>query len=252
MIIFDFYLYGIHIAPTYYGLMYAMGFILWYIILNKKKYLNKDILDILLIYIILWVILWWRLWYVLFYDISYYINWDFNFLKLLNIFKIWEWWMSFHWWVLGVLIAMILFSRKYKLNFYNLADNITLVVPIWLFFWRIWNYLNKELLWFSWYNSFLSVNWRFPSPLLEAFLEWIVLFIILFLVDKKKKFYWEVASLFLIFYSLFRIFVEIFFRKPDAHIWYIFGFLTVWEILSLFMLMFWIFYFLKLKNKVII
>ena len=134
----------------------------------------------------------------------------------------------------------------------KLADNIVSVLPIWLFFGRIWNYLNKELLWFQ-YTGFLAVekngNYYFPSPLLEAFLEWIILFIILFFINKYKKIDWIVASSFLIIYAIFRIFIEIYFRSPDVQIWYIFWFLTVWEILSSIMLFSGIIIFIYLKKK---
>lgn len=253
MKIFELNILWITLNPTYYWLMYAIWFLVWYYIIKKRsKILSKEI-DNLFLYIFLWVILWWRLWYIIFYDIFNYIN------NPLSILKIWEWWMSFHGWVLWVIFAMYLFARKYKINFLYLADHIVLVLPIWLWLWRIWNYLNKELLWFSNYNWFLSVekNWimYFPSPLLEAFLEWLILFIILNYLyylkinNKKSIKNWQIAALFLVFYWFFRIFVEIFFRQPDSHIWYIYWFLTMWEILSIPMIIIWLVYFIRLKKN---
>ena len=251
MQIFDITFFWIHIVPSYYWLMYAIWFFGWYLIIKKRNisnkknkvgFLNLNLLDDLLFYIFFWVILWWRLWYVLFYNFTYYTN------NLLEILKIWEWWMSFHGWVIWVILAMIIFSRKNKLNFYKLADEVTAILPIWLWFGRIWNYLNKELLWFSNYYWPFSVNWRFPSPLIEALLEWLVLYIILNYIYKKKKFDWQIASLFLIFYWIFRIFVEVFFRSPDSNIWYIYWYFTMWEILTLPMIVFWIYYYYKTKN----
>jgi len=247
MTIFDIIIFWIHIAPSYYWLMYAIWFLLWFYIIKNRAVLNQKQLDDLFTYIFLWVILWWRLGYTLFYNFSYYSQ------NLLDIFKVWEGWMSFHGWVIWVTIAIILFSRKYKLNLFKVWDEVVSVLPIWLFFWRIWNYLNKELLWYSPYNWFLAVEkwWKFyfPSPLLESFLEWLVLFIILFFVYKYKKFYWQVVAIFLIFYWLFRIFVEAFFRTPDVQIWYIMWYFTMWEILSLPMVLVWISIFLINKNK---
>ena len=252
MKIFDITLFWIHIAPSYYWLMYALGFLAWYYIIKYRKQIPEKILDDLLIYIVLWVVLWWRLGYVLFYNFSYYLN------NPINIFKVWEGGMSFHGWVIWVIIAMILFSKKYKINFYKLADQIALVLPIWLGLWRIWNYLNKELLGFSPYYWPLNINWRFPSPLLEMFLEWIILFIILNYLyikiplskpfpQREKglvRFDWQIASLFLIFYWIFRIFVEAFFRMPDDFIWYIWWYFTLWEIYSLPMIIIWIYFLL--------
>jgi len=245
MKIFDITLFWIHISPSYYGLMYALWFLIWYYIIKSRKVIPEKKLDDLLIYIVLWVVLGWRLWYILFYNFSSYID------NPLNILKIWEWWMSFHWWIIWVIIAMILFSKFYKINFYKLSDQISLVVPIWLWLWRIWNYLNWELLWYSWYTWFLNVNWRFPSPLVEMFLEWIVIFIVLnylYIKHKNKFNSWQIASIFLILYWIFRIFVEAVFREPDAHIWYIWNYFTLWEIYSLPMIIVWIYFYFKLKE----
>ena len=246
MKIFDITLFWIHIAPSYYWLMYALGFLSWYYIIKYRKVIWEKILDDLLIYIVLGVVLWWRLWYILFYNLEYYIS------NPIDILKVWEWWMSFHWGVIWVIIAMLLFSKKYKINFYKLADQITLVLPIWLWLGRIWNYLNKELLWFNNYYWPLNINWRFPSPLLEMFLEGIVLFVILnyLHIKYKNKFKpWQIASLFLILYWIFRIFVEAFFRKPDDFIWYIWWYFTLWELYSLPMILIWMYFFIRLKNE---
>jgi phosphatidylglycerol:prolipoprotein diacylglycerol transferase len=227
MTIFEITLFWLKIAPTYYGLMYVFWFVFWYIILWKRNIVPRKNLDDLIFYLFLWIILGWRLGYVLFYNLWEYLA------SPLDIFKIWEWWMSFHWWVIWVLLSMTFFSKKYKFSFLKLADQICLVLPIWLGFWRIWNYLNKELLWFSPYNwPFAMVKNEvsyFPSPLLEFLLEWFVLFIILNLIynshstvkaeGKVTLKSWFISALFLIFYSIFRIFIEIFFRQPDVNIW---------------------------------
>ncbi len=270
MYIFSINIFWIQILPSYYWLMYALGFIAWYYIIKKrgkfsinyfsdkqkkvletKNLLSKNkkqvpLLDNLLFYIFLWVILWWRLWYTLFYNFYYYIE------NLGQIFRIWEWWMSFHGGVLWVLIAMALFSKRYKISFLMIADEVTAILPIWLGLGRIWNYLNKELLGFHPYTWPLATKINdisyFPSTLVESLLEGLVLFFILNWIYKNKKFNWQIWTLFLIFYSIFRILVEIFFRMPDEHIGYIFWFLTMWEILSLPMLVIWIYYYLKLRK----
>ena len=241
MKIFEITFIWVTIAPTYYWLMYVLWFIIWIYIIQKRWIIQKKYIDNLFLYIFLWVILWWRFWYVLFYNFSSYIS------DPLSILKIWEWWMSFHGWVIWVIIAMLLFSRKFKINFYKLSDQITLVLPIWIWLWRIWNYLNWELLWYSPYTWIFAINWQFPSPLIEFLLEWIILFLILnYLYLKKNLKKWQIACLFLIFYSLFRIIVEIYFRIPDAHIWYILEYFTIWEILSLPMFLIWIFLYKKI------
>lgn len=247
--LFEINVFWLSFSATYYGLMYVLAFIIWNYIIYKRNVIPRKILDDLFFYVFLGLFLWARLWYVLFYNFSYYLS------NPIDILKIWEWGMSFHWWAIWVIIAMIVFSRRFKFSFYRLADQITLIVPIWLALWRFWNYINKELLWFSNYNWPFAIikNWEsyFPSPLLECFLEWIILFIILNLIYKKAKNIkdWQIASLFLIFYSIFRLFVEMFFREPDANIWYILWIFTMWELLSIPMLLIWIFYYFKLKKN---
>ena len=245
MKIFDITLFWMHIAPNYYGLMYALWFLVWYYIIKSRKIIPQNKLDDLLLYIVAWVVLGWRLGYIIFYNFWSYIQ------NPLNILKVWEWWMSFHGWILWVIIAMLLFSKYHKISFYKLADQISLVVPIWLWLGRIWNYLNWELLWYSWYNWILNINWRFPSPLVEMFLEWIMIFIILnyiYIKHKNKFSNWQIASIFLILYWIFRIFVEAVFREPDAFIWYIWKYFTLWEIYSLPMVLIWIYFYNKLRK----
>lgn len=223
MKIFELNLFWIHIAPTYYGLMYALGFIIGYSIIQhrilssrsweKSWWLHSTATENLFFYIFAGVILWGRVWYILFYDFWFYLNHPFDIIKL------WNGGMSFHGGVLGVIISLVLFSKKYHVNFFRVTDELCAVLPIGIAFGRIGNYLNKELLWFSPYNGWLAVYknwvWYFPSPLLESFLEWVILFIILYYAYKKRTFYWQVWALFLIFYGIFRMFIEYFIRIPD-------------------------------------
>ncbi len=237
MTIFEINIFWLTIAPSYYWLMYAIWFLTGYYYILKTKILTKQQVENLFLYTVLWVVLWWRIIYILFYDLNFYLS------NPIEILKPWHWGMSFHGWAIWVIISTILFCKINKVSFLKIIDEIALIVTIWLWFWRIWNYLNKELLWFE-YNWFLSVekNWThyFPSPLVESFLEGFVLFFILKYINKNKKFDWKTWCYFLIFYWLFRIIVEIFFRKPDEQIWYIFGFLTMWIILSIPMILAWI------------
>jgi phosphatidylglycerol:prolipoprotein diacylglycerol transferase len=230
-----------------YWLMYALSFIIWFYIIKKRKIFTHIQWEDFFLFTFLGVIIGGRLWYVVFYNLSYYLE---NIHKILYV---WEWWMSFHWGALWVILAMILFSRKYNLNFLRVSDELTSVLPIWLFLWRIGNYFNKELLWYSGYNGIFAVekNWTtyFPSPLLEAFLEWFILYFILLYIYKNKKFDWQVWSLFLIFYGIFRILVEIFFRQPDEHIWYILPGLSLWIIYSLPMIIIWLWIYIYLSRK---
>ena len=242
MKIFELNILWLTIAPTYYGLMYALGFLFAYIIIIKRKILTRETVDDLFLYVFSGVILWGRLGYILFYNFWSYLE------NPLAILRIWEWGMSFHGWVIWVIVATIIFAKKKKISFLKIIDEIALTVPIWLWLWRIGNYLNWELLWFSNYLWPLHVNGRFPSPLLEAFLEWFILLIILFYFAKRRKFYGQLWTIFLIWYWVFRMFVEVFFRVPDAHIGYIFWYFSMWSILSFLMIIAWIILYYKLRK----
>ena len=247
MTIFEITLFGITIAPSYYGLMYAIWFLygVWYL----KKYSNYTSAqqESLFLYVFMGTILWGRLWYVLFYNFSLYLSnpWD--------ILKIWDGWMSFHGWFLWVVIALYIFSLRQKVRFWKLADIIAMIIPVGLFFGRLGNYLNKELLWFEYTGplAVVTVKWSyFPSPLLEATGQWAFIFILFYFILKKPAFAGQFAALFLILYGTIRTIIEIYIRTPDAQIGYYFGFITQWSILSVPMIAIWLglYYYLRKQN----
>ncbi len=85
MYIFDLSFYGLHIAPTWYGMMYAIGFTICYFFLKKfYNFRNKEHIDSLLSYVFLGVIIGGRLGYVILYNLSFFID------NPIEIFKIWE------------------------------------------------------------------------------------------------------------------------------------------------------------------
>ena len=88
---------------------------------------------------------------------------------------------------------------------------------------------------------------RHPSQVYEALLEGVLLFLILNFTFKKKSYKkGKCAALFLIFYSLLRIFSE-FFREPDLQIGYILNYISMGSLLSIFMLSIGIFMYFKIK-----
>lgn len=247
MTIFEINIFWFTLAPSYYGLMYALWFIAGYYYILKKNILKKEELENLFFYVFLGVILWGRIWYILFYDFSAYLA------NPIDILKVWEWWMSFHGGFLWVVISVILFAKKYEINFWKIIDELAVIVPVWIWLGRIWNYLNKELLGYANYSWLFAVEKNgvsyFPSPLLEAFLEWFVLLIMLYFINKNKTFFGQTSAFFLIWYGIFRVIVELFFRTPDAHIWYIFWFLTLGSLLSIPMIIIWIILFFILRKN---
>lgn len=248
MKIFEISIFGLTIAPTYYALMYILGFIAaWFFMKKFFTFKNPKDLDDLFFLIGLGVILGGRLGYVIFYNLPYYLE---NFWK---IFAIWEGGMSFHGGLIGVLLATLYFAKTRKYSFWNLIDHLAVITPIGLGLGRIGNYLNNELYGYADYIGPFAMrvgdNYHFPSPLLEMFLEGILLFLILAFLFFYKNFYKKTAKLsaiFLIGYGLSRIFVE-FFRLPDANIGYLFGtnFITMGMIYSLPMVLFGLYLYKK-------
>jgi len=174
-----------------------------------------------------------RLGYIIIYDFSFYIH------NPLEVFKIWYGGMSFHGALFLNIILLYLYSLKKKYSFFSLSSLFSLYGAFGIFFGRIANFYNDELYGLK-YNGILSLAiiqngeliYRFPSQILEAFLEGFVLFFIILVSLMREKSHKIISFYFLFFYSIFRIFSE-FFREPDYHIGYIYSYLTMGMILSI-------------------
>ncbi len=251
-IIFDF---GI-LSLRWYSLAYLIGIIFgwWYgkkiLLLIKKKVEAKfdlNLFDDFITYIIISIIIGGRLGYALFYNFSYFLK------NPIDIFFIWNGGMSFHGGLIGVIVATIIFSIKNKFDKLILLDVVSCVAPIGIFFGRLANFINGEL-----YGKPTDLPWaiifplvdsqgRHPSQIYEALLEGFVLFLILNFIIKKISYRkGECSSLFLIFYSLFRIISE-FYREPDLHMGYIYSYLSMGSLLSLVMFGLGIIMYFKIK-----
>lgn len=217
--------------------MYSVGFIVCYSWMSYFSDFGKKKLDSLLIFVFFGVILGGRLGYILLYDLDYFMK------NPTSIVEVWKWGMSFHGGFLWVVVAVYLFSKKYKIHFFRIMDILAIIVPMAIWLGRIGNYINQELLGFTpydWPFSIMKNNTSyFPSTLLELFLEGGVLFLTMLFFAKTGGFFRKnprsysegiLSGIFLIGYSTLRIFAE-FFRLPDAHIGYIMG--TSWMTLGM-------------------
>ncbi|ACL30788.1 prolipoprotein diacylglyceryl transferase [Buchnera aphidicola] len=247
------------VSARWYGFMYVISFLfaMWYgkkcSIKNKKIWYEKKI-ETLLYSIFLGSCIGGRIGYIIFYNFSYYSQ------NMLSVFYIWEGGMSFHGGLIGAIIVMSYFSFKYKKKILEISDFITPLIPFGLGAGRIGNFINSEL-WgrvspnFSYAMIFpnsqnqdlkeikkypelqlLSDQYgalpRHPTQLYEFFLEGILLFFIIYFFSKKDRPTGSISGLFLIFYGLFRIFIE-FFREPDPQIGLLKNIITMGQILSL-------------------
>lgn len=221
----------------WYGLMYVLAFIAAYFIIRgevKRKHLPMTIDDVadLVFYGALGVVLGGRLGYIIFYNLDFYLK---NPLKLLAV---WEGGMSFHGGFLGVIVAFVLFARRKKLPFLRLMDMSALCAPVGLGLGRMGNFINAEL-----YGRPTDLPWgvvfpgsdglpRHPSQLYEAFLEGLVLFLVVRFMTRKFDIASVPAWTFCAGYGLFRFMVE-FVRQPDAQLGFIFSLFSMGQLLSL-------------------
>ena len=213
------------VAIRWYALAYIVGLVgawrygIW--LARRKPYLvTPQQIDDFLVWGTLGVILGGRLGFVFFYQPAYYLA------NPLEIPQMWNGGMSFHGGLVGVILAMILFARRRGISFIAFADVIATTVPIGLLLGRIANFINGEL-WgretaVPWGVIFPKVgpNPRHPSQLYEAFLEGLVLLIVLSCLVLIWRARWRVGLLsgvFLVGYALSRMAVETV-REPDSHI----------------------------------
>ena len=238
----------------WYSLAYIAGIILGWLLCKKILIQKSDInekFDDYITYLVIGMIIGGRLGYIIFYNFSYYIN---NFF---DIFKVWEGGMSFHGGLIGIIVASILFSKKNNQDSFLYMDLVSLVAPIGIFFGRLANFINSELYGtptdIPWAVTFIQVDnlSRHPSQLYEAILEGIILFIIL-MYFKNKDYLKKpglISGLFLIFYSIFRFFIE-FVRVPDEQLGHLIFELSMGQIISLiFFVIGIILFYLKNENK---
>lgn len=222
---------AISIGPVtvrWYGLAYMAGILLGWLygrrlvarkdLWNGKPPMTVGQADDFLLWITLGIVVGGRLGFVLFYEPSFF--WQ----NPQEIPAIWNGGMAFHGGLLGVVLAVYFFSKAKGINPLSLGDIASAATPFGLFFGRIANFINSEVVGRTsdvpWAMIFPGTdgNPRHPSQLYEAALEGIVLFIILRIATHHYKALnrpGTVFGLFLIFYGLFRSLVE-FVREPHA------------------------------------
>ena len=157
-------------------------------------------------------------------------------------FTVWKGGMASHGGILGVILVMIFYGRAKKIPFYNLADATAFCVPITLGLGRCANFLNGEL-WGratgAWWGvvfpdapRVFGINVpRYPSQLIEALLEGLLLQVVLIAVRLSTKREGAVALTFMAGYAVLRIVGEQF-REPDSDIGFWFSSITQGQLLS--------------------
>ena len=237
----------------YYGLMYIVAFAITYILASHRLRredrfrIDADQLQGLMTAMILGLIVGARLGYVLFYNFSYYLHHPlevilpFEFSGGIRFTGITG--MSYHGGLIGVVVATVIFVRKNRLDFFNMADLIVPCIPLGYTFGRLGNFINGELFGrvtthpIGMFFPFApGPGRRHPSQLYEAFFEGIVLFIVLWAVKNRVTTRGAMLALYLMGYGLVRFFIE-YARQPDAHLGFIFFSLSMGQLLCLAMIL---------------
>jgi phosphatidylglycerol---prolipoprotein diacylglyceryl transferase len=244
-------------SVNWYSLMYLAAFITVYLVLKirirRKEHdfpidqetLKQKTLDFLF-YAFLGLIIGGRLGYVIFYNFEYYRS---HLLEIISPYDFvnhaWTgiYGMSYHGGLIGIVVATLLFIRKNKINFWQWSDFIVPAIPAGYFFGRIGNFLNGELygritesFWGMYF--FLARDYppklRYPSQLLEALGEGIILFVFIWTIRNKSWAKGKLLAIYLISYGLVRFLVE-YVREPDEQIGLLFGYVSMGQILCFLM-----------------
>ncbi len=253
----------------WYGLAYLAGFVLGWLYMRRllstpslwltAAPMRTDQADDFLLWATIGTVIGGRLGFVLLYEPSLFIN------DPLLVFVIWQGGMAFHGGLIGVILAIVLFSRYNKVSVLSLGDLAAAAVPFGLFFGRIANFINGEV-----YGRLTNVPWavefperfmhtelghvvgaRHPTQLYEAFLEGIVLFVLIRFFTHSRGSLKQpglTAGIFLCGYAVARIGIE-FFKEWDNTQFFTTDYISSGMIYSLPMLIFGAFLIARADRK---
>ena len=178
------------IAMRWYGFFFVGSFLLGYLILSKiykRENKNPDNIENLILFIMAGAVLGARLVHCMFYEPQYYLN------NPIEILYVWKGGLASHGGLLGVLLAVYLYAKRYHESFLWLISRLAIPGALTAASIRIGNLFNSEILGKSseeyWAIIFSRVDMipRHPVQIYE-FLAYIIIFVILILVYKKVSF----------------------------------------------------------------
>jgi phosphatidylglycerol:prolipoprotein diacylglycerol transferase len=227
-------------AIRWYALAYITGLVLGWryclaLIKRPPHVMTRLDIDDFLVWATLGVVLGGRIGYVLFYRPGYYVT------EPLEALELWHGGMSFHGGCAGVALAMWLFARRRNIPLLCLADIVACAEPLGQFFGRLANFVNGEL-----WGRTTDVAWamvfphdplqlpRHPSQLYQAGMEGLLLFILLFILQRSglRQRPGALTGVFLVGYAVTRSIGELF-REPDAQLGFLFLGTTMGQLLSI-------------------
>ncbi len=173
----------------WYGLLFALAFVSGYFIIQnifRYEKIPLKLLDKLATYMIIATVVGARLGHCFFYEPEYYLRnpWE--------ILYIWKGGLASHGAAIAIIIALLIFSRKYNLSLVWILDRIVIVVALAGAFIRTGNLMNSEIFGkpaeLPWAFIFLRSDEipRHPTQIYEA-LSYLIIFIFLYAVYYYKK-----------------------------------------------------------------
>lgn len=234
------------IQVHWYGLMYVLGFVVaWFLAkrspifqpdTSSHEIMHDDTLADLFSYTVIAVICGGRLGYMLVYKFGLLCD------SPWKLFAVWEGGMSFHGGLLGVALALLLFSRRYCYRFADLVDFAAPLAIPGLAFGRIGNFINGEL-----WGRVTDVPWamvfpysdglpRHPSQLYEMLGEGVLLYLLIIWHQRQlNRRPGVLAAWFSCHYAWIRFCIE-FYREPDFDLGFVcLGTFTMGQVLCLLM-----------------
>ncbi|MEO7415331.1 MAG: prolipoprotein diacylglyceryl transferase [Opitutaceae bacterium] len=215
-----------NIGLRYYGLAYLLGFLGSVMLLRLyhragRSPFGMNTISDLMTYIVLGVLIGGRIGYFLLYQLGTAGT------DPLAVLRVWEGGMASHGGMLGVLLALLWYSRRRAVPFFHLSDLIVSTAPIGLLLGRIANFINGEL-WgkptnapwaFIFENTGGGPHPRHPSQLYEAFWEGALLLAFMqwrfWCSEAVQRKPGRLSGEFLVAYAIARSIGEVF-REPDA------------------------------------
>ena len=184
------------VEVRWYSLCWCLGLLAVYQLMHylfKEQKLGEDKFEPMFIYCFLGILIGARLGHCLFYEPEYYLSRPMEMLLPMRKFADGEWHftgyegLASHGGTFGLMLAIILYSRKVKLNLMHILDNVAIVTPICAFAIRMGNLMNSEIIGrptdVPWAFIFERVDTlpRHPGQLYEALcyasffvVEWII------------------------------------------------------------------------------
>lgn len=237
----------------FYGVLFLLSFLVVYLLIlrtikrNSLPY-SPSVIQNYFVWSMIGIIVGARLGYVFWYDFAYFsqnplaVISPFDFSSGMRFTGIRG--LSYHGGLIGMIVVLVLFCKKNHINIWQFTNCICPAIPLGYTFGRIGNFINGELYgrvttspWGMYFPQDPLQNLRHASQLYEAFFEGIVLFVILRMLQNHSAFKNHMAAFYVSGYGVIRFFIE-FTREPDSQLGFVWGPLSMGQLLCLGMVVF--------------